>query len=1031
MGTPMLLDHRTSDRHNDVRRFIGPMPVAALEEVETTLRKSGLRKTWAELLGLKPNSHVEEDEEEGFRDALKDLTLRFFLGHGGKREDWGEVQERAVREKMLKQWRESEWGRALRRRKEIKSSGEWVGSSFDIGVFLGVNILESSSSQNENTRPCGADSPVAATTRSTAAETFLTAPERPDIRSTTHGQTQSSWSIHPQSQTTDILYRPATDDRSSANSSTALLGPSQPRDTGAQLHVRSEHPPSSYLGVHSPRRPSMLARGQPSSGKGKGKTVHYPDTIAQDAPASPSDVLARQGSDVEDTSAGAAQDASVENRVRWGDTVMRDRMLIKISYTKTGAISPDFDEWQNRVTSHLRVESFGEYIVAWRKDKLEIYDDFSTPGREWLSGSGHKKLIFLVPLSAPSTRLSVYSFADMTFCITCPPMPLSALTNDRWHARDSNERTQIVIFKVKSRSRAVDWVWNLWRHLGGQLPSALEIWSPTLDTRVEINIPNHDTPSATAAYAVFNKDNLIKLCGKSLRSMQEYKSLIEDRLAEGATFELAWRHGTILDWVWQLDDVQGQSREWAVLSGLALKQGGTLPHLEIRLRQHTQNRLRLKDGTRLDEPPGVEGYLDRIRVTSQTKQAVYLVTHNGYIFVLSPARSNRPPPPGPPPEGYVAEADGLRKAEVRRGTRQILEATGMSDLRSVVAVRRAFQVVPMRDAAQTGTEAMREEAEIEQLWAEVDRSDLDDNDPGGDAGLAMAQDKAKLRMRRSFELVLTTGAVVRFEAYSCMVALEWIMRLRALVWYWRHRHQADAQQEMDVVHLSTGRPRVTPLRRVDSHIGVHEPPPDPKASLPELTTFFNWCTLEDCRPILKSGRLFARQGVYGQYWHTQLVLVSGSLVKFRVTDRASLYHRRHKTISLLDAYVCSGYFAAQYLPEGQYDPNAPPVARRYQDGLETDDSEEDTLFIVWYRPTIKGVDSQGSQAGQRSQGNSAAVPPLSAKRKVEIFRTRSKLERDVWVWAINSEIEKIVRATQEREDRMREAGGLVDTKRKS
>ena len=134
-----------------------------------------------------------------------------------------------------------------------------------------------------------------------------------------------------------------------------------------------------------------------------------------------------------------------------------------------------------------------------------------------------------------------------------------------------------------------------------------------------------------------------------------------------------------------------------------------------------------------------------------------------------------------------------------------------------------------------------------------------------------------------------------------------------------------------------------------------------------------------------------------------------------------MYHRKDKIIDLLDAYLCSGYFAAQYLPEGQYDANAPPVARRYQDGLETDDGEEDTLFIVWYRNV------KGAAEGVRRNNSGADLPPLNAKRKVAIFRTRSKLERDAWVWAINVEIEKVVRASKDREEAVRQAGELLKT----
>lgn len=131
-----------------------------------------------------------------------------------------------------------------------------------------------------------------------------------------------------------------------------------------------------------------------------------------------------------------------------------------------------------------------------------------------------------------------------------------------------------------------------------------------------------------------------------------------------------------------------------------------------------------------------------------------------------------------------------------------------------------------------------------------------------------------------------------------------------------------------------------------------------------------------------------------------------------------MHHRRGKSINLLDAYVCSGYFAAQYLPAGQYDANAAPVARRYGDGLETDDTEEDTMFIVWYRNVPAAAE------GVHRTTIVTDIPPLKAKRKVKVFRTRSKLERDAWVWAINVEIEKVVRASKDREEAVRQAGHL-------
>ena len=173
-------------------------------------------------------------------------------------------------------------------------------------------------------------------------------------------------------------------------------------------------------------------------------------------------------------------------------------------------------------------------------------------------------------------------------------------------------------------------------------------------------------------------------------------------------------------------------------------------------------RLHLRDGTRLDEPPAVEGYVERIRPNSQLRQALYLTTHNGYLFTLLPAHAHHPPPPG-----FAAPDRGV--GEVRRGAAQILRATGMLDLRSIVAVRRAFQLVPRHAdnvPRRDGGGASPEWDETEEFWHAVERVDEDDEDVGGEAGLVRCslQERPRLKMRRSFELLLTTGNVVRFEA---------------------------------------------------------------------------------------------------------------------------------------------------------------------------------------------------------------------------------------------------------------------------
>lgn len=93
--------------------------------------------------------------------------------------------------------------------------------------------------------------------------------------------------------------------------------------------------------------------------------------------------------------------------------------------------------------------------------------------------------------------------------------------------------------------------------------------NPRLNTKVKIDIPTADNDRI---YRVFSRENAIALCRDSLRSVPDWKNLVEREILEGKSLELAWRVDTNLDWVWLDDDIEGDMRQWAVLCGLALKQ---------------------------------------------------------------------------------------------------------------------------------------------------------------------------------------------------------------------------------------------------------------------------------------------------------------------------------------------------------------------------------------------------------------------------------------------------------------------------
>jgi hypothetical protein len=111
----------------------------------------------------------------------------------------------------------------------------------------------------------------------------------------------------------------------------------------------------------------------------------------------------------------------------------------------------------------------------------------------------------------------------------------------------------------------------------------------------------------------------------------------------------------------------------------------------------------------------------------------------------------------------------LRQTEVKRGIHQVMHATGVCDLRSIMAVRRAFHMVPQHSHSAedvSGGQQNPHTQDDDDEWLgtfAVERTDSDNEDEGGDQELTKTADKPKLRIQRSFELLLKTGQIVRFE----------------------------------------------------------------------------------------------------------------------------------------------------------------------------------------------------------------------------------------------------------------------------
>jgi hypothetical protein len=191
-------------------------------------------------------------------------------------------------------------------------------------------------------------------------------------------------------------------------------------------------------------------------------------------------------------------------------------------------------------------------------------------------------------------------------------------------------------------------------------------------------------------------------------------------------------------------------------------QAGRAAHLEVRLAEHTAPQLHIKDGNLISEPPSIEGYVTRVKAPSGAHEEVYLTVHNGLLFTLRPTHANAPNPPGAIPVPFDSNKDTpevLREDEVRRGAKQVLAARDVTDLRAVVAVRRAFG--PVFLPSQSEHDSTGPDSGVEE-HGEVTHEETDTQDVGGDVGLTTGN-VTIIRMRRCFELVMKTGHIIRFE----------------------------------------------------------------------------------------------------------------------------------------------------------------------------------------------------------------------------------------------------------------------------
>ncbi|WFD36857.1 hypothetical protein MCUN1_003747 [Malassezia cuniculi] len=801
------------------------------------------------------------------------------------------------------------------------------------------------------------------------------------------------------------------------------------------------------------------------------------------APAPAGAVLAREDTPpLPDHSVDWAHQIAQEEACHGMPILKRDRMLIKVQTTAHTDLPQHFDEFEAR-RLEIRSYHWAEYMVVLRSGHLELWSEASIRGR--LFGDVEKlKRRHVIKLDPHTVSLSLYSSVDSLFCLTLPRRSiLSDLNNGRFNFLRSG--SYIFIFNARMNTLASDWLWMLWRELGGNIPNHIFVHLPSLSMRVRMPVPHFPNDDEVREYAPTMQElgTMVSKSADEFSSMmsgeiieqvvglvyklKHWAQMIEHSRWTGMSPKLVWRCGNAFNWVTDDYAADGTSRFWSVLVGEMMATHKHVSELELILNWHYPSEARKPDGNVIHEPAAVEGFVWRLRPVSGTVQRVYLTVHDSFVFMCRPALAFTPDEFSgvtpdlskeqrvPSRKEYVNDrSKAFRTAEKARCERQIRHSEGFVDLCDVEVVRSVGTKVflytsssraninMLRNALRRSTDAKH----IEDFATQALDDSLCDDPKAVAAHLNFPEtycmagfnqqapdlDQSYVRSLRQFELVLGNGRAVSFECLSPALARDWIVHLYLLARYWRCRRRIDAWNIMSITGTSSAlKPEQEQL--VDQRMVLAE--------------LWNWCRIDGCRSIVHSGLLYMRRGTASLYRQRFLVIVGGRLVIFKVVhstrsriarqNEGILFKRVGSSFSLRDAYVYQARVGDRPTDmnrsakqeanrRGSRTNAAKTMPRLYSHGLYSSDSQDDCTFVVRVR---LGYDSLSARQNafrlrhSRSKREEDLIPGLADKAHGElVFRTRTSVERDIWIRSIMFEIERLGRREAAREECVRNRG---------
>ncbi|TID26372.1 hypothetical protein E6O75_ATG00865 [Venturia nashicola] len=734
-----------------------------------------------------------------------------------------------------------------------------------------------------------------------------------------------------------------------------------------------------------------------------------------------------------------------------GRIIKMERMLVRLDITKQQKLPEDFDENSGEGVITQTLEKWREFMVVCRQASkaegsdfvLQVYKTRVIPAVE--NSKTRKKPVREIPLGKGHARVNLYSSLDKTVVLWVP----------------DKRGTRIGYLRPRTISEGVEWLTFLRGILGVVRPTELLVNVPDLSINLRLEDPfkvldhhingdGSEDDDTLASQAVAKEQvvaqRIIKDCLDMLRDSPQYADIIEAWTSEHR-IGLAWKRYDRLEWIHGVN-------ERKMYGSMAMIR---THELELRPKLHYATNVETKKGKDLQEPSPVEGFL--IRMTSQKgahqrlgrrfNKKLYFHTHDQYLFFSQPSKADPPPPPSfdgsrndgvpetsdivnhvpliyavnpyPLKDGQIMwlsasesrahklHHDANAMDEFRRKINNLNSCEGVIDLCNVKKIRKVHP-----------------EAQIADLPADDDsdsetEDDAEDDVEDDDESVDNVYDK-------SFEIVLKNGLLLRLQAYDKQTKKEWKQRLRALVKYWRNRHISDMELLKDVRKENLNRLQID--EETEAVIGQFAKKWEVTKSVASAE-LYNMCGISCCRAIHMSGPLYRKPRLHSVFTATQCVLVSGKLMLFATTLRTktgrplkNIHQDKMDVIDLKECYLYSGLLTENDLlyQNQTFDANNPghhALPRMWMDD-EWTSRDEDVMscFVIW-RPLNKGwfrtpkmdQDAESSEeSGVEGSGKKARlkrVSQLGTTGRSIVFKARSRVERDRWVLAIATEIERL------------------------